>query len=120
MASNLKSYTIVPDSLYVERKADRQLHSIVEAMQRPGYVLVSRQMGKTNLLLRAKRKWENADDLYVYIDMSNIDETEKGCFESLIDTAIDTHEESLGSLREKISILRRKNVIKSPVQAHNE
>ena len=95
MSTELKSYTIVPDSLYVERKADKQLHDIVEAMQRPGYVLVSRQMGKTNLLLRAKRKWENADDLYVYIDMSNADETEKECFESLIDTAIDTHEEAL-------------------------
>lgn len=46
MATELKSYTIVPDSLYVERKADVQLHNIVEAMQRPGYVLVSRQMEK--------------------------------------------------------------------------
>lgn len=120
MATELKSYTIVPDSLYVERKADKQLHSIVETMQRPGYVLVSRQMGKTNLLLRAKRRWENSDDLYVYIDMSNIDETEKGCFESLIDTAIDTHEDVLGGLRAQISDLRRKNIIKSSVQAHNE
>lgn len=120
MATELKSYTIVPDGLYVERKADKQLHNIVEAMQRPGYVLVSRQMGKTNLLLRAKRKWENSDDLYVYIDMSNADETEKGCFESLIDTAIDTHEDILSSVREKISDLRARNIIKSPVQAHNE
>lgn len=120
MATELKSYTIVPDSLYVERRADKQLHVIIEAMQRPGYVLVSRQMGKTNLLLRAKRKWENIDDLYVYIDMSNIDETEKECFESLIDTAIDTHEEALSSVREKINDLRRRNVVKSAVQAHNE
>ena len=120
MTTELKSYTIVPDSLYVERRADIQLHNIIEAMQRPGYVLVSRQMGKTNLLLRAKRKWENSNDLYVYIDMSNIDETEKDCFESLIDTAIDTHEEILGELREKIQELRTKNITKSPVQAHNE
>lgn len=120
MVTELKSYTIVPDSLYVERKADLQLHSIVEAMQRPGYVLVSRQMGKTNLLLRAKRKWENSMDLYVYIDMSNIDETEKECFQSLIDTAIDTHEEVLGKVRERIQDLRRTNITKSPVQAHNE
>lgn len=120
MSTELKSYTIVPDSLYVERKADKQLHDIVEAMQRPGYVLVSRQMGKTNLLLRAKRKWENADDLYVYIDMSNADETEKECFESLIDTAIDTHEEALSCVRERIAELRRINITKSPVQAHNE
>ncbi len=120
METKLKSYTIVPDSLYVERKADLQLHGIVEAMQRPGYVLVSRQMGKTNLLLRAKRKWENSRDVYVYIDMSNIDETEKECFQSLIDTAIDTHEDVLGSLRERIQDLRRTNITKSAVQAHNE
>jgi tetratricopeptide (TPR) repeat protein len=120
MAAELKSYTIVPDNLYVERKADKQLHNIVEAMQRPGYVLVSRQMGKTNLLLRAKRKWENSEDLYVYIDMSNIDETEKACFESLIDTAIDTHEDILSSVREQINDLRIRNIAKSPVQAHNE
>lgn len=120
MATELKSYTIVPDGLYVERKADIQLHNIIESMQRPGYVLVSRQMGKTNLLLRAKRKWENSNDLYVYIDMSNIDETEKDCFESLIDTAIDTHEDILGGLRERVYELRTKNITKSPVQAHNE
>lgn len=120
MSTELKSYTIVPDSLYVERKADKQLHDIVESMQRPGYVLVSRQMGKTNLLLRAKRKWENADDLYVYIDMSNIDEKERECFESLIDIAIDTHEDVLSCVRERIMDLRRVNITKSAVQAHNE
>ena len=120
MSYKLKSYTIVPDSLYVERKADLQLHGIVEAMQRPGYVLVSRQMGKTNLLLRAKRKWENSRDLYVYVDMSNVAESERACFETLIDTAIDTHEEILSSLREKIKDMRRVNITKSPVQAHNE
>ncbi len=120
MATELKSYTIVPDNLYVERKADIQLHNIIEAMQRPGYVLVSRQMGKTNLLLKAKRKWENDRDLYVYVDMSNVDETEKECFQLLIDTAIDTHEDILGHVRERIQDLRRSNITKSPVQAHNE
>lgn len=120
MNSKLKSYTIVPDSLYVERRADKQLHHIIESMQRPGYVLVSRQMGKTNLLLREKRKWENKRDLYVYIDMSNINGTEKECFEFLIDTAIDTHEEQLSSIREKITELRKNNISKNPVQAHNE
>lgn len=120
MTSKLKSYTIVPDSLYIERKADKQLHHIIESMQRPGYVLVSRQMGKTNLLLRAKRKWENNEDLYVYIDMSNINESEKECFEYLIDTAIETHEEQLSSIKDKIADLRKINISKSPVQAHNE
>ena len=77
-------------------------------------------MGKTNLLLRAKRKWENSRDLYVYVDMSNVAESERACFETLIDTAIDTHEEILSSLREKIKDMRRVNITKSPVQAHNE
>lgn len=119
MTNDLQSYTIVPDALYVERAADQQLHRIVESMQRPGYVLVSRQMGKTNLLLRAKRKWENVKDLYVYVDMSTVEKTEQGCFEALIDTAINTHEELLSSVGERITKLRKKND-KKPVQAHNE
>lgn len=120
MITKLTSYTIVPDSLYVERRADYQLRSIVESMQRPGYVLVSRQMGKTNLLLRAKRKWENEQDLFVFVDMSNIKGSERACFQSLIDIAIDTHEHILGPVRERIQSLRRYNYSKSPVQAHNE
>lgn len=49
MEKVLKPYTIIPDRLYVPRDADRQLAEIINDMQRPGYVLVSRQMGKTNL-----------------------------------------------------------------------
>ena len=120
MAFRLTSYTEVPYDLYVERRADAQLHSIIEAMQRPGYVLVPRQTGKTNLLLRAKRRWEDENDLYVYIDLSTLCETEIGCFQALIDIAIDTHESILGPVKEKIDSLRLNNVSKSPVQAHNE
>lgn len=46
MKVRLMSCTIVPEQLYVERDADRQLKSIIDEMERPGYVLVSRQMGK--------------------------------------------------------------------------
>jgi len=51
----LKKYTTIPEHLYVKRAADKQLEEIINDMQRPGYVLVARQMGKTNLLFHAKR-----------------------------------------------------------------
>ncbi len=56
MEKVLKKYTTIPEHLYVEREADFQLESIIKEMQSPGYVLVARQMGKTNLLFHAKRK----------------------------------------------------------------
>ena len=87
----LKSSTIVPASLYVERDADRQVRKVISEMGRPGYVLVARQMGKTNLLINAKRKYENNEDIFVYIDLSNGYNTSRECFRSLIDTAIETH-----------------------------
>ena len=52
MGKVLKPYTIIPTHLYVTRNADKQLRMLVDDMGRPGYVLVSRQMGKTNLLLK--------------------------------------------------------------------
>jgi hypothetical protein len=51
----LKPSTIIPSDLYVDRAADRQLRQIISDMGRPGYVLVARQMGKTNLLLHAQQ-----------------------------------------------------------------
>ena len=72
----LKPYTIVPSDLYIERSADRQVKSILEDMGRPGYVLVSRQMGKTNLLINARRKYANDEDRFVYVDLSNLFENE--------------------------------------------
>ena len=61
MEKILRKYTTIPNHLYVERNADKQLKNIIEEMERPGYVLVSRQMGKTNLLFNAIRKLENKD-----------------------------------------------------------
>jgi hypothetical protein len=109
MTKILKQYTIVPDFLYVERSADRQLRVIIDDMQRPGYVLVSRQMGKTNLLLNAKKKYETSNDIFVYIDLSNQLNNEKECFENIVNTAIDTHEEIFSEIRENIIKLRANN-----------
>ena len=64
--NNLKSCTIVPDDYYVERSADRQIQSIIDDMERPGYVLVARQMGKTNLLLHTKKVMQMSR-IYSYI-----------------------------------------------------
>jgi tetratricopeptide (TPR) repeat protein len=57
-------------------------------MGRPGYVLVARQMGKTNLLLNIKREFQNQDDLFVYIDVSNGFPTLRTFFRNIIDTAV--------------------------------
>lgn len=91
MPKILKPYTIIPLDLYVQRDADRQVKNIIHDMGRPGYVLVSRQMGKTNLLLNAKRKLETPDDVFVYVDLSNPFESAKSCFENIVDTAIETN-----------------------------
>lgn len=105
----LKQYTIVPVNLYVERDADRQLKDILSSMQRPGYVLVSRQMGKTNLLLHAKKTLQSESDIFVYLDLSNRFNNERDCFENIIDTAIATHESLLECAKEEIAQLRANN-----------
>lgn len=91
MEKILRPYTIVPPSLYIERSADRQVENIIKEMGRPGYVLVSRQMGKTNLLLNARRKFSSDKDKFVYVDLSNIFETDLDCFRNIIDIAIETN-----------------------------
>lgn len=88
----LRSYTIVPPELYVQRRADAQLKQIIDDMGRPGYVLVARQMGKTNLLLNAKRS-SGQGDFFVYLDVSNVIPDERGFFRSVIDLAVETAQE---------------------------
>lgn len=102
----LKPYTIVPSELYVKRDADRQLQNIINDMGRPGYVLVSRQMGKTNLLLNAKREAESPNDIFVYVDLSNPFETAKACFENIIDTILEVNEDILSSVANDIKSSR--------------
>lgn len=106
MEKILKPYTIVPPNLYVERSADRQVKNILDDMGRPGYVLVSRQMGKTNLLINARRKFGNGDDRFVYVDLSNLFHNELQCFRNIIDTAIETNLDIFSQLEIEIRAYR--------------
>lgn len=87
----LRRSTIIPSELYIERAADRQLKTIVDDMGRPGYVLVARQMGKTNLLIHMKRS--RADDLVLYKDLSTQFETSKAFFRDIIDSLLESFPE---------------------------
>lgn len=85
----LRSATIISDALYVDRDADRQLDGIIDEMGRPGYVLVARQMGKTNLLLRMKRRREAIGDLVLYYDLSIQFKSAQDLFRNVIDGLIE-------------------------------
>ncbi len=102
----LRPSTIIPPDLYVHRDADRQLRRVIEDMGRPAYVLVARQMGKTNLLLNAKREMQGAADAFVYIDLSNRFASAGECFRNIVDTALESHEALLGAARPHIDRLR--------------
>jgi tetratricopeptide (TPR) repeat protein len=93
MAKMLKPTAIIPSTLYVERAADRQLDKIIEDMGRPGYVLVARQMGKTNLLINMKRRRESLGDIVVYFDLSNRFENARDLFRFIIDRIIESIED---------------------------
>lgn len=111
MEKILKKYTTIPPHLYVNRKADKQLESIINEMQRPGYVLVARQMGKTNLLFNAKRTMENQNRFFGYVDMSNVFKKERECYQNIIDFIIEPNEKFLSDeVEEKIDALREKKL----------
>ena len=110
MEKRLKKYTSIPQHLYVNRNADEQLKRIVDEMQRPGYVLVARQMGKTNLLFNAKRTLENSDRLFVYVDLSNVFKKERECYRNIIDTIIEPNENLFESIESQIDALREKKL----------
>lgn len=107
----LKSNPIIPPNLYVTRSADRQVRRIIDDMGRPGYVLVARQMGKTNLLLNAKRELEGSEDCFLYLDVSNIFPDITGFFRNIIDTAIDAYPEHLAQAAQKIRERRKTNML---------
>lgn len=111
MQKILKKYTTIPKNLYVSRDADRQLKQIIEDMQRPGYVLVARQMGKTNLLLNAKRTLESENRLFVYIDLSNSFLTDRQCYRNIIDTIIELHEDTFGLIVAEIDSVRGRQLL---------
>lgn len=110
MEKRLKKYTSIPQHLYVNRDADEQLKRIVDEMQRPGYVLVARQMGKTNLLFNAKRTLENSDRLFVYVDLSNVFNYERDCYRNIIDTIIEPNENLFELIEPQINVLREKEL----------
>ncbi len=99
----LRSETIVSDEFYVFRQADRQLSEIIDGMGRPGYVLVARQMGKTNLLLNMKRRVEQRGDMVIYIDLSQKFESARACFRHIIDLAIESHFEIFEAAADQIA-----------------
>lgn len=115
MEKILKKYTTIPEHLYVERNADIQLRNIIKEMQRPGYVLVARQMGKTNLLFNAKRTLENEARLFVYVDLSNLYENERECYRNIINNIIEPNLDLFECIENEVEILREKEL-----PAHNE
>lgn len=106
----LKKYTTLPPELYVTRNADKQLRRIIEEMQRPGYVLVARQMGKTNLLLNAKRTMENEKRLFAYIDLSNLFRYERDCYRNIIDNIIDPNGTLFEAIMPSIKDIRKQEI----------
>lgn len=112
--------TVIPKELYVNRGADRQIGRIIHSMGRPGYVLVARQMGKTNLLLNARRELQRPEDAFIYVDLSNKYMNLRECFRSIIDTAISTHEEKFLGLAERISVQRKERIALSPHREHEQ
>lgn len=116
---HLRPQTIIAPELYVRRAADRQLQQILSDMGRPGYVLVARQMGKTNLLLNAKRESQTDEDLFAYVDVSNVFPDIRGFFRNLIDILVDTAGEVLGQLVPEIA-KRREAAALSPHKEHEQ
>lgn len=107
---HLRSYTIIPQSLYVEREADRQLRRNLLEMERPAYVLVARQMGKTNLLLNAKRQSSDSE-IFCYIDASNPLPDLRAFLRSVSDACIESFPAELSSAMDYIKASRSNDLI---------
>ncbi len=118
MEKRIKPYAIVPSPLYVRREADLQLRQIIADMGRPGYVLVSRQMGKTNLLLNAKREVDSPEDCFVYLDVSNAFSDLRSFFRNIIDTALDNDRIDLVNIVVEISKARISTEAMQPHKEH--
>jgi hypothetical protein len=107
LSKKLISSTIVSKGLYVARSADNQLKTLINDMGRPGYILVARQMGKTNLLVNARRELEDDNHVFVYVDLSNHFSNSRACFRNIIDIAVETHSKEFNHLQ-NILIEKRK------------
>ncbi|MBK3745248.1 hypothetical protein G3A39_39375, partial [Paraburkholderia aspalathi] len=102
MSKILQSLTIIPKHLYVERSADRQINDVIQQMGRPAYILVARQMGKTNLLLHMKRTRESVGDIVFYFDLSSRASTYRLQLRDIIDQILESGVVGLGGLTEAI------------------
>ena len=104
----------MPDEHYVERSADRQIINVIKDMGRPGYVLVPRQMGKTNLLLHAKKKMADDKNIFVYIDFSSIPiYDDRAFFELLVNKALEEGKFIFEEAKTKIEKLRKERLYDS-------
>lgn len=103
----LRPTTIIPPHLYVEREADRQLNDIVNDMGRPGYVLVARQMGKTNLLINMKRRREELGELVLYKDLSTRFGSSRALFRNIVDSLVELSPSLFESASSVISAQRK-------------
>jgi len=118
MSKKIKSYAIVPEDLYVIRRADIQLKQIIEDMGRPGYVLVSRQMGKTNLLLNAKRNFDSPEDCFAYLDVSNTFNDLRAFFRNIIDAIILSKDCLVSTILPEIGVSRCSTTNLQPHKEH--
>ncbi len=110
MTKVLRASTIVDARLYVHRDADRQLRRGLEDMGRPSYVLVARQMGKTNLLLNARRELQTEADHFVYVDLSNPPSTVREHFRGIVDSALDSSDQRFAATTKAIEQIRGRNL----------
>jgi len=118
LTKTLRSYTIIPPELYINRSADTQLQRTINDMGRPGYILVARQMGKTNLLLNAKSTLSNELDKFVYIDISNPFPDIRSFFKNIINTFFDSCPEINIETLELIEEHRKKTPSLPPHKEH--
>lgn len=102
----LSSQAIIPEELYVERNADRQLAQAIQSLGRPPYVLVARQMGKTNLLLHAKKRLQTEQDVFCYIDLTKKFPNLANFFEFVVDRILDSSEALRAASSKEIARLR--------------
>lgn len=98
---------IIPKELYIKRDADRKLAEIIQLMSKPAYISVARQMGKTNLLINTKRELENANNRFVFIDVTNSFKKSQDCFRYIIDQILNANEDIL-EFKEAAKIIRDK------------
>jgi hypothetical protein len=105
----LSSQAIIPDRLYVERAADRQLAQAIASMGKPPYVLVARQMGKTNLLLHAKRRLQTEQDVFCYLDLTKKFPSLAHFFEFVIDRILDSHDGLRAATTAEIARIRNES-----------